>query len=63
MSHIEADRLEKLLDAALDALRDEDDDVALMALDEALKEANRLPKKDVPPVICLPDESRQTRRN
>lgn len=59
MSNDAADRLEKLLDVAIAALRSDDEDSTLMALDEALKTAESLPRKDaVPCVICLPDQSR-----
>lgn len=51
----EADRLMKMLDMALDAVRGGDGDAALLALMEAEETANRLPKKASPPeVICLP---------
>ena len=51
----EAERLMKMLDMALEAVRDGNGDAALLALMEAEDTANRLPKKASPPdVICLP---------
>lgn len=50
-----ADRLERMLDIALAAVRAGDGDAALMALAEAEETAKRLPGKANPPeVICLP---------
>lgn len=55
----DVDRLEKLLDVALAAFRAGDDDSTLMALKEASKTADKLPKKASPSdVIYLPDGSR-----
>lgn len=50
-----AERLLQLLDVGLAAVRDDDEDAALLALQEAMKTAERLPKKgETPDVICLP---------
>lgn len=54
----EADRLLALLDVGLEQIRKGDGDAALLALQEALKSAERLPKK--PSVIHLPDLSGAT---
>lgn len=51
----EADRLMQLLDVGLDQLRKGDDRMALLAVQEALKSAERLPRER--DVICLPDRS------
>lgn len=51
----EADRLLNLLDIGLEQLRKGDGDSTLLALQEALKTAERMPKKA--DVICLPDQS------
>ena len=51
----EAERLMKMLDAALEAVREGDGDAVLLALKEAEETAGCLPKKaDPPDVICLP---------
>lgn len=52
----ECDRLMRLLDVGLDALRNDDPQIAEMALKSALDSANRLPKKSV---IELPDRSKE----
>lgn len=52
----EYERLMKLLDIGLDAVRSGDGDGAIMALEAATKVADALPEK--PEVICLPDRSR-----
>ena len=55
-----ADRLERLLDVALSSLRDDnDEEAALLALQEALKTAQSLPAGSDQP-ICLPDLSTAT---
>lgn len=51
----EADRLMQLLDVGIDAVRKGDGQMALLALQEGLKTAERLPKKG--DSICLPDLS------
>lgn len=51
----EADRLMALLDVGLEQLRKGDGQSAILALQEALQTAERLPKKA--DVICLPDQS------
>lgn len=52
----EFDRIMKLLDIGLEALRTGDGDGAEMALDEALKVAKALPQKPV--IIVLPDRTK-----
>lgn len=52
----DCDRLEQLLDVALDQLRNGDGESSVLALQEALVTAKRLPTKETP-VICLPDLS------
>jgi Tfp pilus assembly protein PilF len=44
----QVDRLEQLLDVGLAALKGGDDQAALLALQEALKAADSLPKKKQP---------------
>lgn len=51
----EADRLMALLDVGLVQLRKGDGQSAILALQEALQTAERMPKKA--DVICLPDQS------
>lgn len=51
----EADRLLALLDVGLQQLRKGDGQSAVLALQEALQTAQRMPKKA--DVICLPDQS------
>lgn len=51
----EADRLMTLLDVGLQELRKGDGQSAILALQEALQTAERMPKKAS--VICLPDQS------
>lgn len=51
----EFNRLMQLLDVGIDAVRKGDDQMALLALQEGLKTAERFPKKGG--VICLPDLS------
>lgn len=53
----EFERLSKLLDVGLDALKKDDFLGAELALKEAAESAQRLPKK--PEVICLPDLSKE----
>lgn len=55
MSEDAADRLMKMLDVGLEALRNGDGDGTLLALSEAQKIADALPKRA--DVICLPDRS------
>ena len=50
-----ADRLIALLDVALAEVRRGDGETALLALQEGVKAAERLPKRS--DVICLPDRS------
>lgn len=54
----EADRLMKLLDVGLDALRQGDGDGTLMALEEALKTAKAMPQK--PNIIHLSFQPQRT---
>ena len=56
MTNDDADRLLNLLDVALAQVRNGDDESALLALQEGLATAQRMPKKDA--VIYLPDLSR-----
>lgn len=51
----EADRILKLLDIGIEAVRAGDGDMALLILQESLATAQRLPQK--PGVIYLPDRS------
>lgn len=51
----EADRLLNILDVGLAQLREGDSQSAILALQEALQSAERIPKKAG--VICLPDQS------
>lgn len=51
----EFDRLMALLDVGLEQVRRGDGQSAVLALQEALQTAERLPKKAG--VICLPDQS------
>lgn len=51
----EADRLMALLDVGLEQVRRGDGQSAILALQEALRTAERMPKKTG--VICLPDRS------
>lgn len=53
----EEDRLMKLLDVAINAVRQDDEVGALMALEAGLKSARNLPQK--PQVFYLPDQSRK----
>lgn len=53
----EADRLMRLLDIALDGVRRGDGDTAILALQEGVETANRLPKRAA--VIALPDRSNE----
>jgi hypothetical protein len=55
----EYDRLMQLLDVGLTELRKGDGQTTVMVLEEALKTAERLPKKS-DAVIHLPDQSRRT---
>lgn len=51
-----AERIAQLIDVATTAIRnDGDEEAALLALQEAVKTAERLPQKvSAPDVICLP---------
>lgn len=44
-SNEKAERLEKMINIATQALRDDDEEAALLAIEEALKAAEALPKK------------------
>lgn len=54
MADDEYDRIMKLLDVGINAVRNDDGTGAIMALEAALKSAEKLPQ-----VIHLPDQSRK----
>lgn len=56
----EADRLMQLLEVGIDEVRRGDGQMALLALKEALKTAERIPKKGG--AICLPDRPKENPR-